>query len=266
METHERLISSPKHSHKDNNRLTVMILKDIGKVRSFKLSGRGVLCVIIFLLIYMSLSVLIINKYFNLRYVHNEQTKKIKQLEKDLSESRLNLQRSEERVTLWEDFVDNLQQRLDQEEEGVLSQETASPPEPENNIREPEIPVETGSPKIVDIQDLVIQKQGSVIIVDFKLMNMQPNEKTLEGYTHIITESKYHNPSKLWSYPKEILKNGLPQNYKKGELFIIKRFKPINGRIDLGSSDDTPSIIRVLVYDHSGALILKKEFAVGNES
>ncbi|MFX0202644.1 MAG: hypothetical protein ACFFCW_41605, partial [Candidatus Hodarchaeota archaeon] len=71
--------------------------------------------------------------------------------------------------------------------------------------------------------------------------------------------------SKFWSYPKEILKNGLPHNYKKGELFIIKRFKPIHGRIDLGSPDETPSIIRVLVYDQSGALILKKEFAVGNE-
>jgi len=40
------------------------------------------------------------------------------------------------------------------------------------------------------------------------------------------------------------------------------RFKPIQGRFNLGRSLESPSSVRVLIYDQSGAIIMQKDFEV----
>jgi hypothetical protein len=47
-------------------------------------------------------------------------------------------------------------------------------------------------------------------------------------------------------------------------VFTIQRFKPIQGRFNLGQSLESPSSVRVLIYDQSGAILLLKEFEVSS--
>ena len=114
----------------------------------------------------------------------------------------------------------------------------------------------------VDIADMVIQREGSRLVVNFKLVNMHPEETAVGGYVHIIAINRQSDPPKEWSYPQEKLEDGKPANYRAGQIFLIHRFKQIQGKFNLGSSAESPSLIRFLVYDQPGALILEKDFEV----
>jgi hypothetical protein len=55
-------------------------------------------------------------------------------------------------------------------------------------------------------------------------------------------------------------------NFRRGQLFLIQRFKPVHGRFYLTSTSEPPTALRVLVYDQSGLLILEREFEVSHVS
>jgi hypothetical protein len=116
----------------------------------------------------------------------------------------------------------------------------------------------------VSIEDLVIQKQGSRMLVRFKLVNMQPGDSTVGGFLHILARGKQSDAPKEWAYPQGKVVNGFPENYRNGQVFTIQRFKPIQGRFNLGQSLETPSSVRVLIYDPSGAIVLQKDFEVSD--
>jgi hypothetical protein len=120
------------------------------------------------------------------------------------------------------------------------------------------------SQETVRIEDLAIQKQGSRMLVSFKLVSLQPGDGSVGGYLHILARGKSSEPPKEWAYPQGKAVNGFPENYRNGQVFTIQRFKPIQGRFNLGQSLEVPSSVRVLIYDQSGAIILQKDFEVSS--
>ena len=102
--------------------------------------------------------------------------------------------------------------------------------------------------------------------VNFKLVNIHQDESPVSGYVHIIAINKDADPPQLWTYPKVALRDGFPVDYKRGQLFFIKRFKTIRGEYSLDSEAECLSSVKVVVYDHPGTLIFQKEFEVKNAS
>jgi len=102
------------------------------------------------------------------------------------------------------------------------------------------------------------------MLVSFRLVNTQPGDSSVGGYLHILAKGKQSDPPKEWAYPPEKVANGYPENYRNGQVFTIQRFKPIQGRFNLGQSLESPSSVRVLIYDQSGAIILQKDFEVSS--
>ena len=100
------------------------------------------------------------------------------------------------------------------------------------------------------------------MLVSFKVVNLQPGDNPVGGYLHILASGKQSDAPKEWAYPQEKVVNGFPENYRKGLVFTIQRFKPIQGRFNLGQSSESPSSVRVLIYDQTGAIILQKDFEV----
>ena len=100
--------------------------------------------------------------------------------------------------------------------------------------------------------------------VVFNLVNVHEDKKSVNGYVHMIAMNKESDPPQLWTYPKVALRNGIPIDYRRGQLFLIKRFKTIRGEYFFSSSKEFPSSMKVLVYDQSGKVILQKEFEVEN--
>ena len=267
MEVPKQKITHTKKAPKRITQLTVMIMGRVGKVRAFKISTRFVLGATLFLLLYIPLSIFIINRHIDLNYVSSSQSKKIKRLESELSKGKRNFYRSKQHVALLEDYIQRLEKQKEsgdqQENEEILEKKSAGRGfEARPLVREKR----KTSEDIVDITDLVIQKDGPKMTVNFKLVNLQSEENAVGGYIHIIAKGKKADAPHEWTYPRVGVRDGVPENYRRGQLFLIQRFKHIYGKFNLNSGSEQPSSIRVLVYDQAGVLLLEEEFEVRNAS
>jgi hypothetical protein len=255
--------------------LTVMVIGSVGRVKSFKVSRRGILGVVIFLLLYIPASIYLINEFFELRHDYKVQGINLDKRDEELSSVNQELLKSEQHVALLNNYIQEIKKpvshnnenvgtyvenRIDQyvetKEEDIVSED----PETENKT------IEYGNSVIVE--DFSKQIEGPSMTVDFKLSNTQPDKNTVEGYVHIIVESEIDGSTRLWSYRNATIKDGLPSDFRRGKLFSIKRFRQITVEIDLGSDQVILNKIRVLVYNKSGTLIYvyEKEYEVSNET
>jgi hypothetical protein len=248
-----------KTKKEKKKRLTIIVMGSIGKVRTFKVSPKGLLLIFIFFLIYIPTSVVITNNYFNLRRQYKVQTDVLTKQGVELSENLKNLLQSQEHEALLEDYIRTLTIP-----KGPTVKSNTPPPsrqQPPPVVQERPLPENP-----VDVQDVKIEKKGSTITVSLKLVNNDPDERRVGGFVHLLAIADKVNPPQIWVYPREQLENGLPADYRKGQLFIIKRLRVIQGNIYLVPDGETPSNVKVLIYDQSGEIILEKVFEVPDES
>jgi len=249
-----------------------MIMGSVGKIYSFKVSPKLLIVASLFCLIFICASLFVINDYmtidekFGFHRVTSVQSERIKSLEREVMRRDAQLSRAKRNLAFFEDYIKNLedQQRETGTAEADTSKEVKASTKAEDRPRKREQKVEVE--KVVDLKDVVIQKQGSQITVAFKLVNLLSGDDAVGGYIHIIARNSKSDPPGEWSYPTEKIVHGMPANYRRGLLFLIQRFKPIKGTINLVSSSEIPSSIVVLVYDQSGEIILEKEFEVSHAS
>jgi len=248
--------------------LTVMIVRSVGKIRSFKISRRAVFLTAMFFLVYIVASLFLINGFINLRREYKLLTKNLVQLEDDLNVDNKNLLQSRQHVSMLEDYIRDIQERQERERTQVKKPQPESTVQKETvvNIERDEeiIPREDPSPKVVNIEEFVIRKENSWMTVDFRLVNTRPEDNAMEGYIHIFAADKGNSFPADWSYPKDKVKDGIPLNYRYGQPFFIQRFKPYHRQFNRNSNSELPSDIRVLVYDRAGTLLLEKKFEVNN--
>jgi len=277
MEDQERDVASPANgAHQVKGKtprssdLTVMILGKVGKSRSFKISSRIFFWACLFFAAYIITSILVFNGYFSELRSKKSQQGLLDVLQQEIKETKKELYISKQHLVLLEKAVYEMSSSL--EKSAGKAMPAAAPlkksePEVETASTEkiekaPQVPVYD----IVDIKDLEIQKEETMLKVNFKLVNIHQDEAPVSGYVHIIAVNKGADPPQLWAYPKVAIKNGLPMDYKRGQLFFIKRFKTIRGEYSLNSEIEYPSTVKVIVYDHPGTLIFQKEFQVEKPS
>jgi hypothetical protein len=234
----EREKEISRHS-KDKKLLTIMIFKEVGKVRRFVISSRLVLLASLFFLFYIVATIYITNKFF---YIYGENkilADKNAELSRELIKTKKSLERSEQYIALLDDYIN----------------------EGKELSKEPEPPVdytESPSPKIVDIDEIKVKRDISMINVTFRIVNRQSNKEPIGGYIFVLASVKDSDQSEVWVYPSTPLKDGLPVNYRKGLRFLIQRFKTIRSQYALSRPINEPIVLRILVYNRDGLLILKK--------
>jgi uncharacterized coiled-coil protein SlyX len=219
--------------------LTVMIFREVGKVRRFRISSRLLFCASLFFLLYIVATVYFTNKYFDARRANKVQADKIATLSHKLMETTKDLERSRQHIALLDDY---------------LSENTNQGPEPESPVDYTESP----SPKIVDIEGLKIRRDGSTIDIYFRIVNMLSNDEPIGGYIFVLASEEDSDQSEAWVYPSSPLKDGFPVNYRAGQRFLIQRFKTVSSKYTLGKPTTKPLFLKILVYDRNGTLILKK--------
>ena len=273
MEDQERGMATPKVEipsvkprADDENRVTVMILRGVGKVRSFRISPRLFILALVFFLAYLTCSVVAFNEYFRLRRLNGLQFQVIEEQKKLAVKDQKVMVRSKQHIDLLEDYIRTLEEQNETKTTKIKTAEipTQKAPPSEAAATQPEEPEEITS-ALVDIKDLVIQKELTRMRVRFKLVNTLPAGEAVGGYYHMIAKGDSPNPPEDWIYPQQELENGLPVNFKRGKVFLIQRFKPIYWGFDISAGSNTPTAIIVLVYDQSGDLILRKSFEVNHE-
>ena len=230
---------------KNKDRLTIMIFKEVGKVKTFRISPRVLLVAFMFLIFYIVATIFVTNAYLAYFYpfrsigIDKMQAEKIAKLSGELIKTTKSLERSEQHIALLEDYIEE-----DKEQS----------PEPVSTSDY----TESSSPILVGIEDLKVKRDRSTIDVTFRIVNKQSNEGPIGGYIFILASIRDSDRSEVWVYPSSPLKDGLPINYRRGQRFFIQRFKSISSKYTLSRSTDKPLILEVLVYDRDGELILKK--------
>lgn len=235
----ERERSEVKGRSKGKDRLTIMIFKRVGKVRTIKISPRLLLGASLFLLFYIVATIFLTNAYFGASRTTTMQASKMAKLTGELAKTREALERSKHHIALLDEY---------------LGEEKGQTPEPMSTADY----TESSFPKVVEINDLKVKRDRSALQVNFKIVNTQPQEEPIGGYIFVLASVKGSEKSEVWVYPSALLRNGRPIDYRLGHRFFIQRFKTVTGHYTLNKEIDDPLILEILVYDSNGGLILKK--------
>lgn len=243
--------------------LTVMIMRNVGKMRSFRISRRLIFWSSIFIIAYILVSLYLMNSYFDLRYRYNIQSKRLEDLVTDNTKTRKSLVRTKEHVVVLEDYIQDIQ--APKGTERYPSQQVETVAEAVERMAEDAYVEDEKKEKPsewVQIEDFVIEGESSGLSVDFKLVNAKRGDDAMEGYIHIIAMDNKKEPYPEWNDSKDMLKDGLPLNFRRGQPFLIQRFKPYHRSYSKNSNSELPSSIKVLVYDLAGSLLLEKKYNI----
>jgi hypothetical protein len=237
---------------------TIMVMGGTGKVRSFRISRRLLFWAVFFFAAYIPFSVYLVNRFLELRHANFAQRERIERLERDLLRSEHAVSKSREYIVFLEDYV------LQTEKSTEGAAEPAKTPEKRAAAVAPKPSDEQAreQDQKVSIQDLVIDKQGGKLAVNFKLVNLLPGDTAIGGYVYMMAKSKDSPPRQEWTYPQVKLVDGLPETFRRGKVFLVQRFKPMQGKLTVGSGQDAPAILEILVYDQAGNMMLQKDFEI----
>jgi len=247
-----------------SSHFTVMIVRDVGKVRSFRISSRFLFWTSLLIALSILAFFLIINEYLDELRTNRAQSECLKRLQQEIENTKSALNRSKQHLALLDSYIKHSE--VGNEKPATEKPEPTSKPEKVEPTKDkPTVEhasgkktVKESKEKLADIKDLVIRKEGTRLMVSFNLVNMRGAESPLSGYVHIIAMDEQTDPPRVWTYPEVAVRNGVPENYKEGQLFSIKNFKTIRGKYALKESQ-SPSSIKALVYNESGKLILNKD-------
>jgi hypothetical protein len=247
-----------------------MVMGRVGKVRSFKVSPRVLFWTFLFLLVYLPVSVLVVNHWVELRRDVKVQEQEIDRLGLELARAERTLFKFQQHVTLLESYIDSMESGREQPEAVRASEETEPRVEeepPQSQEEEEAAPSEPAVRGLVGVEQMAIEREEDAVQVSFNLTNIAEGEEPVSGYVHILASGK-ENGSPWWDvYPRgEVAEDGVPESYRLGLPFIIQRFKPIQGRFSPGPGRGLPDAIRVVVYDDTGRLIYNEAFEVEHAS
>jgi hypothetical protein len=246
MENQARHMNSEKSVEKDTKRipknkerLTIMIFKRVGKVKTFKISSSFLLWVSLFFAFYIVTTIFFTNLFIDYYHRNRILTDENAELRAMLMKTKRSLDESKQHIALLNDYI---AEKKDQSSESPATIDHA----------------ESSLPKLVDIDELKIERNESTVHIDFKIMNKQSNDEPIGGYIFIFARIKDSEKSEVWVYPNSQLEEGLPVNYRNGLRFFIQKFKLISSTYKIKNAVNSPLILEILVYDRDGEIILKK--------
>ncbi|MBE9591872.1 MAG: hypothetical protein IMF19_00180 [Proteobacteria bacterium] len=224
---------------KAKERLTVMIFKGVGKVRTLKISPHFLLWVSLFFIFYIVVTIFLTNLFIDYYRNNKMLADENAEFRAMLIKAKKSLEESKQHIALLDDYIT---EKKDQS------------PRPLSRVNH----TESSLTKLVDIDELKVERNKSTIKVDFRIINKQVNEEPIGGYIFVLVSVKDSDKSEVWVYPNSPLKDGIPINYRSGQRFFIQRFKSISSQYTLNKSINRPLIFKIFVYDRNGTLILKK--------
>ncbi len=244
------------------------------------------------MLIYLTGSIVIIHSYIGLRQKGDEIAEELKRVKASEEELKKRLYQTQQKVAFLKDYISSVTpERLIKrgvnraQKKGIpkeafsrlnkattlskpkvaqasvkktseaKAQEQASkpPPQPAPNP-EPQ-------PKVrLDIRRLSTSRDQTHINVSFRLYKLTNGARPAEGYVHLLALNEKHDPPILGNWPSTRLKDGMPEDFKAGEPFLIKKsYRTIRGKFAFPNPETLPEVIRILVYDKQGRILLDKK-------
>ena len=271
--------------NKKHEPLNIIIMRKTGRMYSVDVSPKMLAVGGVFFLIFMVLSVAVINRFTDL-YLEN---KKLLQRVERLTQTVDDYQYQSQVLTQYQKLVDELN-KVDQKKDTVEAEATkkglaggegvsaAPKDEPTGPVAQADGPtVETAAdtmaaivptpaqpPLDVEKLSLVPDEGTDTVSFQFILNNIDPKNKTISGYLFIVLTNSSTNPPRLAAYPEVELKDGLPADYKKGTLFSIRHGKTVKGQIEHLDKAIDYQHAWILAFSEGGELLMKKHLSSEN--
>ena len=266
LESDQKIVTPVKGGKKERKEFTIMVMRSVGKIRSFKISLRIILITAIFLFLYILSSVYILNDYFAIRSKHKTLTNKMDILEENLRSYQEELHDTNLYVASLEDYLQNGSEEPVKTDIDKKPDTDLTPPGRSVQVGDAETAAEKSISGIVEIWDLTFKNIDRELVLDFKLANIRTEDNAAEGYIHIIAMDVNKECPETWNNSSAKLTGCIPVNYRNEFPFSIQRFKSYHKTFKLNSESELPSFITILVYDRSGHILLEKELPVINVS
>jgi hypothetical protein len=259
MATAGKGISPARKNPANEHPLTVMVMGKVGKVRSFRLSRRLFLLALLFFAAYLPISVYLVNRYFDLSRTNENQQVKIERLEQDLLLSASALSRSREHAVFLKDYIAQMENR---DERASQSPASRGKKAERTDATPPDSKTQGKKDAIVSVEDLVMEKKGDLLLVHLRIVKLLSDENSVGGYVHLAAKSEEGSIRPGWVFPQSIWVDGFPEDFRRGQMFLIQRFKRMEGTLSLGENPDAPTVLEVLVYDEAGGIMFQKQFKI----
>ncbi len=236
--------------------LTLLVVRGMHRVRCIQMRPWLAMALIGVLAVCLILTPLLFYRLAAERSHQRSQARQLAGLSRELETARQALRRSQKRAAILSAHIQELQGKT----EGIEDTEPSPPPGP-SPVKAPQS-AQPGARPGMAIKDLRLNQDGIEWSVDFKLIHLDPKRRPVRGYVHIIALDETANPPQVWTFPKVALKEGVPLDFARGQLFVIRNYKVVRGKFFLPSAKQAPSHILALVYDEKGNLLLKRRFRV----
>lgn len=257
-DSEQRITLSLKENVPGSKEITIMIIGSIGRIRSFTISRRILLWSSICLSLYILISLFIVFWFVDTSSRYRNQAEMIKENEERYNGIEKDLLKAQQYAANLEEYIKTSwgQKETDEEEGQAVDSSNSSDTE---KGREQ-------TANYIGIEGLSIRRLESGVVVDFRLVNMNSEDVAIEGYMHLIVGDENNNFPPVWNSPSREIKDGLPSDFRRGERFVIQRFKQYHREFSSDTSSGMPSTISILVYDFSGNLIQKSVHDVNDVS
>jgi hypothetical protein len=223
--------------------LTIMVLKRTGTVWTGKVSALVLMGAGVFLCCYIVITLLVIYQHFELTRDQESSQAQQAELTNDLDAVHKNLERANHQLALLEAYI------TERREEHLAAAQK------QTVVSEPTFP------DPVDISQLTVAHQDRVLTVTFNIINTQ-KDTPISGHVFVLVQLKGADHDQMLVYPPCPLNDGLPVVFQRGQRFSIKRFKTITSTYALPGPLHEPLMVKILVYDDQGNVILNKTVEV----
>ena len=212
--------------------ITIVLVSKSREPLTIELSIKEMILIAIFLILLLGVSVYSLVHLKNLKSQHYQLTNTIQSLKAGLAER--------------EDQITKLSEKIDSQKNLILMlnrQDTAA--------------VSPGSTKgEIRIESLKVEIAEQGLSLNFRLVNLVPNNKLLSGYLMIIVKHQSGEYDKFGTYPELALASDQPINYLEGDTYTIRNYKWVTAQIPLTEESEEYQSMKFLVFSDKGEILL----------
>jgi hypothetical protein len=223
--------------------LTIMVLKRTGTVWTGKVSVLVFIGAAVFFCSYIIATLIIIFHYVQLTLDQDTFRAQHAELSKERTSAHKELERANHQIALLETYIT-------ERREHQLAAVPKGRPVPEPSF-----------PDLVDISRLTVTREYQTLMVTFQIVNTG-EQIPLRGHVFVLARVKGSDQDTVLVYPSCSLNNGRPVDYRRGQRFVINRFKMVRSRYTFTNALSEPVILKILVYNEQGNLIFSKTVEV----
>ena len=112
----------------------------------------------------------------------------------------------------------------------------------------------------ISVKELETTSETNTLNLSFKLLNHDVNQLPVDGYLIVIAEHKSSKYALYSSFPNIEFSADSPLNFRDGDSFSIRNFKPLDITIRLKDDVQNYSRVKFYAFDSDGEILMSRSF------